>query len=148
MTWTYPTWMDKGLDRIRLDPWNNLTSALAWTSLVAQMVKNLPAVQETRVQFLGREDPLEKGMATLSSILPWRIPPVPGSLSHIYFIRSLESPETWSITPACLRHRRHRHFEESWIWFGQFGVGTQPMWCRVLRTAHQEAQARRPVLAR
>ena len=43
-------------------------------SLVAQMVKNLPAMQETRVQFLGREDPLEKGMATYSSILIWRIP--------------------------------------------------------------------------
>ena len=37
------------------------------------MVKNLPAVQETQVQFLGREDPLEKGMATHSSFLAWRI---------------------------------------------------------------------------
>ena len=38
------------------------------------MVKNLPATQETRVQSLGREDPLEKEMATHSSILAWRIP--------------------------------------------------------------------------
>ena len=38
------------------------------------MVKNLPAMQETQVRFLGREDPLEKGMATHSSILAWRIP--------------------------------------------------------------------------
>ena len=38
------------------------------------MVKNLPAMQETRVQSLGEEDPLEKGMATYSSILAWRIP--------------------------------------------------------------------------
>ena len=38
------------------------------------MAKNLPAVQETWVQFLGWEDPLEKGMATHSSILAWRIP--------------------------------------------------------------------------
>ena len=38
------------------------------------MVKNLPAMQETWVQFLGQEDPLEKGMATHSSILAWRIP--------------------------------------------------------------------------
>ena len=45
-----------------------------WASLVAQMVKNLPKVQETRVQALAREDPLEKGMATHSSILAWRIP--------------------------------------------------------------------------
>ena len=43
-------------------------------SLVAQLVKNLPAVQETRVPPLGQEDPLEKGMATLSSILAWRLP--------------------------------------------------------------------------
>ena len=41
---------------------------------MAQMVKNLPAVQETQVRFLGQEDPLEKGMATYSSILAWRIP--------------------------------------------------------------------------
>ena len=43
-------------------------------SLVAQMVKNLPAIQETCVQSWGQEDPLEKGMATPSSILDWRIP--------------------------------------------------------------------------
>ena len=44
-----------------------------WGSLVAQMVKNLPAVQETQVQYLGWEDPLQKGMATRPSILAWRI---------------------------------------------------------------------------
>ena len=38
------------------------------------MVKNLPVIQETKVQSLGQEDPLEKGMATHSSILAWRIP--------------------------------------------------------------------------
>ena len=38
------------------------------------MVKNLPTMQETQVQSVGREDPLEKGMATHSSILAWRIP--------------------------------------------------------------------------
>ena len=41
---------------------------------VAQTVKNLPAMQETWVQFLGWEDPLEKGMATHSSTLIWKIP--------------------------------------------------------------------------
>ena len=46
----------------------------SWFSLVAQLVKNLPAMQEIWVQSLGREDPLEKGMATHSSILAWRIP--------------------------------------------------------------------------
>ena len=43
-------------------------------SLVVQSVKNLPAMQETQVQSLGREDPLEKGMATHSSVIAWRIP--------------------------------------------------------------------------
>jgi len=47
---------------------------LKGASLVAQMVKNLPAMWETRLQSLGQEDPLEKGMATHSSILAWRIP--------------------------------------------------------------------------
>ena len=41
---------------------------------MAKMVKNLPAIQETRVQSLGQEDSLVKGMATHSSILAWRIP--------------------------------------------------------------------------
>ena len=43
-------------------------------SLIAQLVKNLPTVQETWVLFLGWEDPLKKGKATHSSILAWRIP--------------------------------------------------------------------------
>ena len=43
-------------------------------SLVAQMVKGLPAMWQTQVQSLGQEDPLEKGMATQSSILAWRTP--------------------------------------------------------------------------
>ena len=46
----------------------------SWSSLVAQIVKNLPPMQETWVQSLDWEDPLEKGMATHSSILAWRIP--------------------------------------------------------------------------
>ena len=49
-------------------------SGIFGASLVAQLVKNLPAMQETWVQFLGWEDPLEKEMATHSSILAWRIP--------------------------------------------------------------------------
>ena len=54
-------------------------------SLVAQMVKNLPAMQETQVQSLGREDPLEKGMATQSSVLAWEIPGTekPGGLQSM-----------------------------------------------------------------
>ena len=45
-----------------------------YASLVAQMVKNLPAMWETPVRSLGSEDPLEKEMATHSSILAWKIP--------------------------------------------------------------------------
>ena len=45
-----------------------------WASLVAQMLKNLTAMQETRVRSLGWEDPLEKVMAPHSSTLAWRIP--------------------------------------------------------------------------
>ena len=64
----------------------SLTSLL-WVSLVAQMVKNLSTRQETQVLSLGWEDPLEKGIATHSSILAWRSPwaEKPGGLQ---FMRS------------------------------------------------------------
>ena len=54
-------------------------------SLVAQMVKRLTATQETQVQSLGQEDPLEKGMATHSYIIAWRIPQTdePGKLQSM-----------------------------------------------------------------
>ena len=48
--------------------------SINWASLVVQMVKNPPEVQETCIQSLDWEDPLEEGMATHSSILAWRIP--------------------------------------------------------------------------
>ena len=48
---------------------NNQQVSVTWASLVAQLVKNLPAMQETWVRSLGWEDPLEKGMVTHSSIL-------------------------------------------------------------------------------
>ena len=76
-------------------------------SLVAQTVKNLPPVQETWVWSLGQEDPLEKGMATCSSVLAWRIPwtQEPGGLFSLWGswrIRhdwvtnhSLSSPTAW-----------------------------------------------------
>ena len=59
-------------------------------SLIAQSVKNLPAVQEIWVRFLSREDPLEKEMATHSIILTWRIPRIeePGRL------QTMESQES------------------------------------------------------
>ena len=63
----------------------NITHTQLWASLVVQKVKNLPAMQETWVQSLGQEDPLEKGMATHSSILAWRIPwtEEPGRLQSV-----------------------------------------------------------------
>ena len=56
-----------------------------WASLVAQVVRSPPAMQETWVLFLGKEDPLEQGMATHSSILAWRIPGTeePGGLQSM-----------------------------------------------------------------
>ena len=70
--------------------WKAYFSAL-WASLVAQMVKNLPAMQETWVRSLGQEDLVEQGMATHSSILAWRVPwtEEPGGLQLI--IKSLLS---------------------------------------------------------
>ena len=61
---------------------------LPWTSLVAQTVKNLLAVQETWIRSLGWEDLLEKGMAVYSSILAWRIPW--RILAQVPFQRNLE----------------------------------------------------------
>ena len=49
-------------------------NSVLWASLEAQAGKNPPEMQETQVQTLGQEDPWEKGMATYSSILAWRIP--------------------------------------------------------------------------
>ena len=58
-------------------------------------VKNLPAMQETRVQSLGQEDPLEKGMATHSSILAWKIPWTvePGRLHGLWGLKELDMTE-------------------------------------------------------
>ena len=60
------------------------------TSLVAQIAKNLPAIQETGVLSLGQEDPLEKKMATYSRILAWRIPwtEEPGGLQSMGVTKS------------------------------------------------------------
>ena len=64
--------------------------ALLRASLITKSVKKLPAVQTTQVQSLGRKDPLEKEMATHSSILAWRIPwtEEPGRLQFIGFQES------------------------------------------------------------
>ena len=60
-------------------------SAVAWAYLIAQLVKNLPAMQETQVRSLGWKDTLEKGMVTHSGIPAWRIPwtEEPGGLQSL-----------------------------------------------------------------
>ena len=76
---------------------------IVWVSLMAQMVKNLPAMRETLVRSLGWEDPLEKGMATQSRILAWRIPwtEEPGGLQSM---ESQRIRHDWATNtePLCL----------------------------------------------
>ena len=71
------------------------TLGIAETYLVAHMIKNLPSVQETWVLSLGWEDPLKKGMAIHSSILPWRIPwtEKPGRLYRSWVCKELDTTE-------------------------------------------------------
>ena len=71
---------------------------------MAQMVKNLPAMQETQFPLLGQEDPLEKGVATHSSVLVWRIPwtEEPGGLQSM----GLQESDT----TERLKHRHTHRF--------------------------------------
>ena len=73
--------------------------------MVAQMVKNLPAVQETWIQSLGWEDPLEKGMATHSIILAWRIPWTGSLMGYIPWGREESDMIEW------LRHTLQLYFD-------------------------------------
>ena len=76
-------------------------------SLAAQRVKHLPAVQETRVQSLGQEDPLEKEMATHSSILAWKIPQTeePGRATVHGVPKSWTQLSAFNVTFQCsLKH--------------------------------------------
>ena len=68
-----PTTELNPLSKTSLNQRMSTCELLLWASPVAQLVKNLPAVRETKVQSLGWEDPLEKGKATHSSILSWNI---------------------------------------------------------------------------
>ena len=74
-------------------------------SLMAQLVKNPPTIWETRVRFLGLEDPLEKGMATHSSILAWRISwtEEPGGLQSMR--KELDTPERLTHTHSAQQRK-------------------------------------------
>ena len=78
-------------------------------SLVAQMVKNLPAMQKTQVWTLSQEDPLQKEMATHSSVLAWRIPwtEEPGGLQSIGSQRVLYDLATKQQTFAYFKYLLH-----------------------------------------
>ena len=89
----------------------------ARTSLVAQMAKNLPTMSETQVGSLGQEDPLEKGMATHSSILAWKIPwtEEPGGLQSILSQKSRTWLSDWNASPLPLfSQNSHRQYVNEW----------------------------------
>ena len=91
----------------------DLPIKVSGASLIVQLVKNLPAMQETRVRVLSPEDPLEKEMATHSRILTWRIPwtEEPGRLQSM---GSQESDTTW-----WLNHHYHHTSQQdvpSFLW--------------------------------
>ena len=87
--------------------------------LVAQSVKNLPAVQETQVRSLGWEDPLEKEMATHSSILAWKISwtEEPGGLQSMGSQRVGHDWATNTYIPHSWAHSGHSNYA---YWFGLF----------------------------
>ena len=70
-----------------------LSISVSWASLVAQSVKNPPAMQKMQVRSLGREDPLEKEMVTHSSIFAWKIPQI-GEPARLQSMGSKESDMT------------------------------------------------------
>ena len=94
------------------NPGIELKSPTLWASRVAQLVRNLPAMQETWVQFLGWEDTLEKEMATHSSILAWRIPwtEEPGRLQSM---GSQELDTTYQLNTSTISYIAGRFFTAS-----------------------------------
>ena len=86
---------------------------------MTQMVKNLPAIEEIQIQSLGQEDPLEKGMATHSSILAWRIPRTeePGRLQSMGL---KESDMTEWLTLSLRFNKTKNNISESWKVYRDF----------------------------
>ena len=86
---------------------------------MTQAVKNLPAVPETQVQSLGQEEPLEKGMATHSSILAWRIPKTeePAGLQTMGSQKVSDTTErlTHTITLQCCVNLRYKEVNQLYV---------------------------------
>ena len=121
------------------------SSALIYASIclfpVAQMVKNLPAMQETQVQSLGWEDPLEKGLEIHSSILAWRIPwaDETGGLYSSWGRKELDTTELLSFSlfiPGSFVNPCTYLFQHSCMHCSQDNWFTQPLilatWCEEL----------------
>ena len=98
--------------------------SISWASLVAQMVKNLPTMQETWVPSVGQEDPLEKVMATHSSVLAWRIPwtEEPGRLQSMRLQKAGHDWETNTFTflSPFLGEENHRGQQDLYCCDGNF----------------------------
>ena len=102
----------------------------SWASLIAQSVNNLPAVQEIRVWSLGQEDPLEKEMATHSSVLAWKIPWIekPGGLQSMgsQRVRHDWAPNTYLLNPWKESHDQPRqHIKKQRQYFANKGPSGQ-----------------------
>ena len=82
----------------------DIYSCTSGLPLVAQIIKSLPAIQETQVWSLSKENPLEKEMATHSSILAWEIPwtKEPGSLSYMELHRELDTTKQLTLSLSCI----------------------------------------------
>ena len=105
---------------------------LCWNiiaSLVAQKIKNLPSVQETQVWSLGWEDPLQKGMATHSSILTWRIPwtEEPGGLQSMGWQRVRHD---WATTLSLKRYLGE-FFTHLSIWYLSKAIRVEKSWTQL-----------------
>ena len=100
---------------------------MCWSPLVTQLVKNLPAMQETYVQSLSVEDPLEKGMVTHSSILargiPWRAEPggpqSTGSwrVGHSWETNTFICPQWLKTKPCLFSVMKNNNFDLKYAWF-------------------------------
>ena len=95
----------------------------AWASLVAQMVKNVPAMRETWIQSLGQDDPLQEGMATHSSILAWSIPMDRGAWWAT--VHGIAKSQTWWATKHSTAYIYIRY------WYNNFVFATRLRHCSI-----------------